>query len=106
MTPEQEIQKPILVYLKGRGIWCKRFNTGRRAGVSFGYPGLADILCTPIRWNKTGGTISVVWLEVKTKTGKQNQDQINFQQEVTENGHYYFVVRSIDDVETVLKGIS
>lgn len=44
-----------------------------------------------------------LWLEVKTPKGKQTQHQKNFQNEVTQAGGIYKVVRSVDDVESLLK---
>jgi hypothetical protein len=77
--------------------------TGKARFLRFGTPGMADILATPITWNKVGGTLHVLWIEVKAPTGKQSQAQNNFQEEVTSEAHSYLLARSIDDVEKWLK---
>lgn len=108
MTPEQIVQSQILAYLKTKQIWHRRFNTGRRAGVTFGSVGLADILCTPDGNCSDEGCCYVpllVWLEVKGKNGKQSEAQKDFEFEVFNSGHKYFVVRSVEDVEQALKGL-
>lgn len=46
-----------------------------------------------------------VGLEVKSARGSQSDEQRQFQQECERHGGKYFVVRSLEDVENVLKGI-
>lgn len=111
--PEANIQAAILDYLAAERIWCRRFNTGativpgeggfKRRFISYGSKGMADILCTPIKWNKTGGDINVVWIEVKAPAGRQSQHQKNFQEEVESSGHSYLLARSVDDVMNWMK---
>lgn len=43
------------------------------------------------------------YLEVKTRTGSQSEDQRAFERDVTGQGHPYYVVRSVDDVLAVLR---
>lgn len=43
--------------------------------------------------------------EVKTKSGKQREGQIAFQNAVEKHGFIYFVARSVDDVKIYLKKI-
>lgn len=110
MTPEQIIQKQVMEYLKLKRIWFRRFNTGRRGGVQYGSVGMGDILCTfPKHFvcanYDTSHDICLLWLEIKTPKGQQSLDQIKFMDEVREEGHYYAVIRSIEDLEAVLKEI-
>ena len=44
-----------------------------------------------------------VWLEVKTKKGKLSPNQKAFQESVEAAGGYYYVVRSIDDVDLAIQ---
>ena len=43
-----------------------------------------------------------VWLEVKTKRGKLSPNQLLFKDSVDAFGGFYYVVRSIEDVESAL----
>lgn len=45
----------------------------------------------------------LIGLEVKSETGIQTQAQIDFQKDMESAGAKYFVVRSIEDVEEVLR---
>jgi hypothetical protein len=104
VKPEQAIQKSILEYLAVKKIWHMRVNTGaivseykgRSRMIRYGIPGCADILCS---------LPSFLWLEVKAPKGVQSEQQKQFQKEVEEQGHLYYVVRSIEDVEEILKGL-
>jgi hypothetical protein len=40
-----------------------------------------------------------VWLEVKTKKGRQNPNQLEFERMVKECGGFYYVVKSLNDAE-------
>jgi len=109
MKPEQQIQKSILEYLAVKRIWCRRMNTGavvathngKSRMVRYGSPGMADILCTLFDYS----SVIVVWFEVKAPKGKQSESQGEFQKEVESEGHKYFVVYSIEDVEKALQSL-
>lgn len=47
-----------------------------------------------------------IYLELKTKIGKQSQSQKDFEDKCKELGHIYRLVRSIEDVENVLNEIN
>jgi len=47
----------------------------------------------------------IIGLEVKSPSGRQSQDQIDFQREWEKAGARYFLVRSIEDVERCLGGV-
>tara|TARA_R110002020_G_scaffold293187_1_gene508609 strand:+ start:176 stop:559 length:384 start_codon:yes stop_codon:yes gene_type:complete len=62
-------------------------------------PGMADLHLT--LWVE-GIPISA-WLEVKRARAYQNKNQKKFETQIKDHGGFYFVVRSIDDVEDALK---
>ena len=105
---EAQIQKAILQWGTYKKILMHRINvigtpvhkkdgsTGYRPSTN---AGMADIHATIIIED-----IPVsVWLEVKTKTGKQSPKQKQFQDAVEAAGGYYFIVRSIDEVDESLR---
>lgn len=110
---EQQIQSAIMEWLAIHNIWCRRLNTGAvkvdKRFFRFGSVGMGDIICTPVKLEKVGPWLMeypvILWLEVKTDTGRQSKGQIQFMDEVRKAGHHYALVRSIDDVEDVLKEI-
>jgi hypothetical protein len=68
---EKELQKIVLDYLKFRGVFHWRNNTGRRGGVAYGQKGSPDICCV-----LPDGTF---WgIEVKGDGGKLSHDQIDW----------------------------
>jgi hypothetical protein len=46
-----------------------------------------------------------VGLEVKSPTGKQSDDQKEFERKITRAGGFYHVVRSVEDVQIVLNAL-
>ena len=105
---EAQIQKAILQWGTYKKILMHRINvigtpvhkkdgsTGYRPSTN---AGMADIHATVVVED-----IPVsVWLEVKTKTGKQSPKQKQFQDAVEAAGGYYFIVRSIDEVDESLR---
>ena len=106
---EANIQKTILDYARAKGITMRRMNViGTpyiRGGVTYFRKapnvGMADIHC---EYFVAGLPISV-WLECKTKAGKLSPSQIKFRDGVNHYGGFYFVVRSIEDVEDALHQI-
>ncbi len=117
---EKEIQDSILEYLKMRGVFCWRQNTGGMAGehkgkkwfVRFGYPGVADIigilpqkcLLTPhddiVSCGRIAGTFLAI--EVKRPGAKQADSQIEFQRQVETHGGIYILATSVDEVRRAL----
>lgn len=108
---ESAIQKTILAYLAARHVFALRINSGMMISTYKGKsyrtalcaPGTADILAFPrkVTWEDQG--LVPVWLEVKSATGKQSEIQKSFQAQVEDEGHKYFIVRSIEDVEAALR---
>jgi hypothetical protein len=105
---ESHIQKSILDYLAARHILAFRMNSGvaniDKRFIRFGVPGMADILACPQHLCDDGDWRPVfLWLECKAPKGKQSELQKSFQTQVVEAGHFYAVVRSIEDVEAELR---
>lgn len=116
---ESAIQKAILEYLAARHIFALRMNSGTQIGsykgkkwaIHMNAAGTGDILAFVSEWRGVDDKgnwcefreIRVYWFEVKTEDGKQSDLQKSFQAQVEAEGHRYFVVRSIEDVEAALK---
>lgn len=88
---EQLIVKSILSALDRLGVFAWRNNTGRRGGVSYGFKGSPDIIGV-----MRGGR--ACFIEVKTATGKQSAEQVEFQRRIQELGGLYVLARNVDDV--------
>lgn len=116
---EAQILRSILDYLAARHVLAFRMNTlamptadGKRF-IKAGVRGMADILAFPpgvhntlcAGWETlyTSPATLVYWLEVKTEKGKQSEFQKSFQAQVEAEGHTYRVVRSVQDVEDLLR---
>jgi len=48
-------------------------------------------------------SLRVIWMELKSATGKQSPAQKVFQKEVVSFGCEYYIVRDIEDIEELLK---
>ena len=103
---EAQIQKAILQWGGYKRILMHRINVIgtplHKDGLTVYRPstnrGMADIHATVLV-----GKIPVsVWLEVKTKKGKLSANQKAFQESVEAAGGFYYVVRSIEDVESAV----
>jgi hypothetical protein len=111
---ESQIQRAILDWLAAKGILAFRMNTGaikstykgKDRFMRFGTPGMADVLVFEVAYYpfgpNHGGFNKVMWLEVKTATGKQSELQKSFQAQVESHGHRYIICRSVEDVEKAL----
>ena len=115
---ESTIQANIISYLKVRRILFNRINNGqffieenvrdkygrqrrkKRAVRCNSINGLSDIEVFGVL-EKNGKPLLpiIIYLEVKTKTGRQSHHQKLFQQRIESAGGFYYVVRSIDDVK-------
>ena len=103
---EAQIQKTILQWGAYKKILMHRINVIgtplHKAGKTIYRPstnkGMADIHATVM----VGDIPVSVWLEVKTKKGRISANQRAFNDVITRAGGFYYVVRSIDDVELAL----
>ena len=103
---EAQIQKAILQWGGYKRILMHRINVIgtplHKAGKTIYRPstnrGMADIHATVL----VGNIPVSVWLEVKTKKGRISDNQKAFNEVIAAAGGFYYVVRSIDDVELVV----
>ena len=95
---ETQIKKQIIGYLKLRGI----FNYYLRQGLGC-YPGLPDRVMHLLGSTHVRGR--VVYLEVKTKTGKLSAHQEIFRHQCLADGIDYWVVRSVEELDENLSEI-
>jgi len=103
---EARIQAEIVEYLSGQGIFCHSVpNEGAGADklrtmrmITMGLrPGAADLVVWfPHR--------EIGYLEVKTEAGQLSDNQRRFKKRCEENGVFYAVVRSVEDVQVILEG--
>lgn len=103
-TPEKDIQMSICDYLAYKRFFFWRQNVNPIFDIKTGKPrrmpsysknGVPDIIL--IYKGKFVG------LEVKNETGKQAESQILFEKECKAHGGYYKVVRSVGDVQELIK---
>ena len=104
---EAQIQKAIMQWGQYKKVLMHRINVIgtplHKDGLTVYRPstnkGMADIHATLI----VEGIPVSVWLEVKTKKGKLSPNQKAFQESIESAGGFYYVVRSIDDVDLVIQ---
>ena len=105
-TPESALLRLVLDYLAAERIFAIRMNTGavktENHFFRFGVPGMADVLAFP---KFTVGHIEgivPVWLELKAGRNGQSELQKSFQSQVEGEGHWYAVIRSLEDLQKVI----
>ena len=104
---EAQIQKAIMQWGGYKRILMHRINVIgtplHKDGLTVYRPstnkGMADIHATVL----VEGIPVSVWLEVKTKKGKLSANQKAFQESIEAAGGFYYVVRSIDDVDLAIQ---
>jgi len=102
MTPEQQLQREILLAL-GRLPWLRiwRNNTGvavtRGRVVRFGKVGQGDITGIMLPSGRR------VEIEVKAGKNKQSPHQVRFQQMIEKYGGLYILARSVSDAMNALQ---
>lgn len=87
---EKDIKRAVRTYLKIAN-W-KVLNIFQGLGCE---PGISDLICI-----KDG---FVLFIEIKTKTGKQSEKQIAFEMAIRERGGMYAVIRSVDELVGYIK---
>jgi hypothetical protein len=101
---ESHIQAAIVQALQIHGVYFfsvpneGHANNARRAQMlkSMGLrSGVSDLVVVLLK--------KVIFIEVKTATGRQSQAQKDFERTVTELGHEYHVVRSVDEMLKILE---
>ena len=104
---EAQIQKAIMQWGQYKKVLMHRINVIgtplHKDGLTVYRPstnkGMADIHATLI----VEGIPVSVWLEVKTKKGKLSANQKAFQESIEAAGGFYYMVRSIDDVDLAIQ---
>ena len=76
----------------------------KRKGVVTGWPDI-EIFWYPkgLKYTEQLPHLYMIFLEVKSPTGKLTERQEALHKELREDGHHVFVVRSVNDVESILK---
>lgn len=92
---ESEIQKQIITYLKLSGCLVFRMNSGfsGRNNVKLCPPGTPDLLVVGKK---------LIWVEVKTATGKLRESQIKMHEKLRKRNQIVVVARSVKDVISAL----
>jgi hypothetical protein len=122
VAKEREIQAAILEFLAVKKVFSFRLNSGGFGGSHKGKKwfvkphslgkGASDIVafprihrhcevCGEHRCGSCGERHSAtvcLWLEIKRDGAKPSPEQLSFGKKVTDEGHYYIVARSVDDV--------
>ena len=93
MTEETAIKKQIKQYLDYTG-WKNFYLLQSMCS----YPGLPDKFAI-----KDG---IVIWIEVKSSTGKQSPGQKKFQSDIEEAGGNYLLARSVEDVDRYISNLT
>jgi hypothetical protein len=97
---ENAIQAQVMQVLKQLGICCIRINAGKvkvRGGwMQLAPEGTADLAVFP-------DARMPVWIEMKQPKKGPSKEQKEFQSQVERLGHRYYVVRSVDDLQGILK---
>ncbi len=99
---ETEIQNDIRVALSELGI-VRRNNVGTfitpyGAPIAIGLPGESDLTLF-------GAGGKTVFIEIKTKSGRQSKQQKRFQAAVERLGFEYKIMRSVEDAEEFIKNV-
>lgn len=100
---EAAIQRQILDWLKAKGIFHWRQNTGVGRGFTrYGINGCSDILGILKMDPKYAPIGRFFAIEVKAPKGKPSKDQEKFLADVKRAGGIAIVARSLEDVTNVL----
>ena len=87
---EADILSHVRSYLRWAGWYVIRIQQGLGC-----HKGVSDLIAV-----KNG---SVYFIEIKTEKGKMSAYQEEFKTNIEEKGCYYFVVRSLEDIERIIK---
>ncbi len=102
---ELHIQATCYRWLRGVGVFCHsipneadgRSIVAQQTLISAGLvPGVADML---VWWPKKDGEVELGYLEFKTRTGRQSQNQKTFESICRKHGISYDLARSLEDVQ-------
>lgn len=102
---EHEIQNAIIKYLKDRGYYCMRLNSGNK-GKFYGQPaGTPDLMVfKPVEFDgKKYQEVNLLFIEVKAPGKKPTAIQIVKMQELEEYSAKCIVAHSVEELEERLK---
>ena len=91
MKQKETIIRNSIVSELRRSDWFVIYNMQMGFGQ---HKGLADLTCM-----RNG---EVVFVEIKTETGKQSAEQVQFQKDCESHGVKYLLARSVSDVQEML----
>lgn len=72
--------------------------------IRLGREGVSDIWAIPIM-SKLFIVFPIIWIECKSDAGAQSEAQKEFQKTVESCGHYYWIIKSCDELEKKFKEI-
>ena len=114
---EAELKLAVSQYLEYKTnlgeLYADRLNSGaiyekrgdRVYGVKLCREGTADFMVLKGRGAFLGQRLeSLIFLELKSDKGKQRPEQREFQKLVEAQGASYFIIRSIEELQTILEG--
>lgn len=81
----------------GRAAMFRQIKLKKR-GVVTGWPDIA------IYWVRPGN-LQIIFMEVKSRTGKLTPKQEKLHEELKSEGHHVYIVRSVDNVTSALKSV-
>jgi Holliday junction resolvase-like predicted endonuclease len=93
-TLEGAILDKVKQELKAQGWYVIRISQFNKRGYSV-HKGISDIIAV--------GNGRTLFIEVKTAEGKQNDDQLAFEYEVRERGGEYHVVRTVEELTSIIE---
>jgi len=110
MQTEDRIQQDIFIHINN--TYCLEHHPCR--GIVFHVPNQRTSPTERIKLKAMGVLAGVsdlifiykgkhLYLEVKTPSGTQSRDQIDFEGRIQSNGFSYYVVRSVEDVKNILQ---
>lgn len=96
-TPEGRLKEDVKKLLEASGFYVRSIVIGQVPGMRNPSRGIPDLVC--IKRSRT------LWLELKSEKGKLRPEQEQFILEWTQKGGEAYVVRSLEDVMKILKGL-
>ena len=114
---ENDIQRTIKDYLQVRenqgklmfirnnsGAMPIKGQNGKMRYIKFGKKGSADILVfVPLFLTHSIKALEAIAIEIKSETGRQSEDQVEWQKDWEKLGGVYYIVRSVEEVMKIIE---
>lgn len=108
-VPERDVISAVLHYCQVRGAYAWRNNTGsvvaeykgKTRFIQYGEKGSPDIIAVFPGSSLRDGVADVLFIECKTETGTQSDEQKAWQAEIEQRGGVYVVCRPSQYQETI-----